>query len=83
MTAPASTVVCPNCGRRNRVPAAAKGLPRCGQCHNPLPWLAEAGDDSFADVVERSRLRAPEALVRLVPPAVELALGTKDTVCRS
>ena len=56
MTAPVSTVVCPNCGRRNRVPAAAKGLPRCGQCHNPLPWLAEAGDASFADVVERARL---------------------------
>jgi thioredoxin 2 len=56
MTAPASVVVCPTCGRKNRVPAAANGHPRCGQCHNPLPWLAEADDDSFGDVVERGRL---------------------------
>ena len=56
MTAPASVVVCPNCERKNRVPAAATGLPRCGQCHDALPWLAEAGDDSFGDVVERAKL---------------------------
>jgi thioredoxin 2 len=56
MTGPASVVVCPTCGRKNRVPAAANGLPRCGQCHRPLPWLAEAGDDSFGDVVERAKL---------------------------
>jgi thioredoxin 2 len=56
MTGPSSVVVCPNCGRKNRVPAAANGLPRCGQCHKPLPWLAEAGDDSFGDVVERAKL---------------------------
>jgi thioredoxin 2 len=56
MTATASVVVCPNCGRKNRVPAAAAGLPRCGHCHNALPWLAEAGDDSFGDVVERAKL---------------------------
>jgi thioredoxin 2 len=56
MTAPPSVVVCPNCGRKNRVPAAATGLPRCRQCHNALPWLAEAGDDSFGDVVERAKL---------------------------
>ena len=56
MTAPASVVACPNCGRKNRVPAAATGLPSCGQCHGPLPWLAEAGDDSFGDVVERAKL---------------------------
>jgi thioredoxin 2 len=56
MTAPASVVVCPNCGRKNRVPAAAKGLPSCGQCHRPLPWLAEAGDEAWGDVVERAKL---------------------------
>jgi thioredoxin 2 len=56
MTGPVSVVVCPTCGRKNRVPAAANGLPRCGQCHRPLPWLAEAGDDSFGDVVERAKL---------------------------
>jgi len=56
VTAPASVVVCPTCGRKNRVPAAANGQPRCGQCHNPLPWLAEADDDSFGDVVEQAKL---------------------------
>jgi thioredoxin 2 len=36
MTAPsisAELVRCRNCGRRNRVPAAAAGIPRCGNCH--------------------------------------------------
>jgi thioredoxin 2 len=42
-------VTCPNCGRRNRVPAAAEGVPRCGNCHHPLPWIADAGDDTFAE----------------------------------
>jgi thioredoxin 2 len=42
------------CGRKNRVPAAAAGIPRCGQCKSPLPWIAEASDDNFADVVEKS-----------------------------
>jgi thioredoxin 2 len=56
VTGPGSVVACPHCGQKNRVPAAAKGLPRCGQCHGPLPWLAEAGDDSFGDVAERARV---------------------------
>ena len=46
----AERVTCPNCGRKNRVPAAAAGVPRCGNCHQPLPWIADAGDDSFAEV---------------------------------
>jgi thioredoxin 2 len=57
MTAAASTiVVCPNCGRKNRVPAAAAGRPRCGHCHQPLPWVAEADDRSFAQVAEEAQL---------------------------
>jgi thioredoxin 2 len=47
---------CPNCGRTNRVPAAASGVPRCGNCHQPLPWIVEANDDSFAEVAEKSAL---------------------------
>jgi thioredoxin 2 len=47
---------CPNCGRRNRVPPIATGVPRCGNCHRPLPWIAEAGDDSFAGVVEQATM---------------------------
>jgi thioredoxin 2 len=55
MTAPAMSaelIKCPNCGRKNRVPPAAAGIPRCGNCHQPLPWIAEAGDDTFAEVAE-------------------------------
>ena len=47
---------CPNCGRRNRVPAAAAGTPQCGNCHQPLPWITDAGDDSFGEVVEAAKV---------------------------
>jgi thioredoxin 2 len=36
------------------VPAAASGVPRCGNCHQPLPWIVDAGDDTFAEVAERA-----------------------------
>jgi thioredoxin 2 len=49
-------IECPHCGKKNRVPAAANGVPRCGNCHRPLPWIAEVGDESFAAVVEQSTL---------------------------
>ena len=71
-------VKCPRCGRKNRVPAAAAGSPHCGQCGAPLPWVADAGDDDFAEVVERSTLPvvvdmwAPWcAPCRIVSPALE------------
>src|SRR5260221_14008029 len=54
----ADLVTCPNCGRRNRVPAAATGTPRCGNCHKPLPWIVDAGDDDFAEVAERASVPA-------------------------
>jgi thioredoxin 2 len=49
-----NVVACKVCGRKNRVPAAGNGSPKCGQCGSPLPWIADADDDSFADVVEAS-----------------------------
>ena len=50
-----STVVaCPSCGRRNRVPATAAGTPRCAQCRTDLPWIVDAGDPDFAEVVEQA-----------------------------
>ena len=47
-------VTCAHCGRRNRVPIAASGTPRCGNCHQPLPWVVDAGDDDFTEVAERA-----------------------------
>jgi thioredoxin 2 len=47
-------ITCPNCDRKNRVPAAASGTPRCGNCHRPLPWIVDAGDDSFTEIAEKA-----------------------------
>jgi thioredoxin 2 len=47
-------IECPSCGKRNRVPAAAAGRPRCAQCKEYLPWVAEATETNFGDVVERA-----------------------------
>ncbi|MFI0154781.1 thioredoxin [Streptomyces lydicus] len=56
------TVVCESCGRKNRVPAAGDGRPKCGNCGTPLPWIVEAGDDDFAEVAEQA---TPVVLVDL------------------
>jgi thioredoxin 2 len=51
-----AVVTCIGCGRRNRVPAAARGRVRCAGCEAELPWLVEADDSDFAAVVEDSRI---------------------------
>jgi thioredoxin 2 len=51
-----NVIQCQNCGRKNRVPAAARGTPRCAQCHKPLPWIADADDGSFAEVADAGSL---------------------------
>ena len=33
-------VICDNCGRKNRVPAVASGVPHCSNCHATLAWIA-------------------------------------------
>ena len=40
---------CPSCGARNRVGAIANGVPRCPRCKSTLPWVVDAGADTFAD----------------------------------
>jgi thioredoxin 2 len=73
-----TTVVCPNCGKRNRVPAAADGKPRCANCHRWLPWVVDAGDLDFAEIAEKSAVPVLVDLwatwcgpCRMVSPALE------------
>ena len=51
---PTTVATCAHCGTKNRVPAAANGAPRCANCHHPLPWVVDAGDDTFATIAEQA-----------------------------
>jgi thioredoxin len=53
MSSPA-VIACTNCGRRNRVPVVASGVPRCSVCHHPLPWIVDADAESFQGAIDAS-----------------------------
>jgi thioredoxin 2 len=48
------TIRCDHCGKRNRVAVAAEGIPRCGNCHQPLPWIVEADAATFDEAIAAS-----------------------------
>ncbi len=49
-------VGCPNCQTKNRVPAVSGGLVQCATCHERLPWVVDADDETFDEVVNTSSL---------------------------
>ena len=56
MAEEAPLIKCANCGKANRVPSAASGVPHCGSCGATLPWLTDSGEADFPTVVEQSTI---------------------------
>ena len=76
---PTKVVVCPNCSTKNRVPAAADGAPRCGNCQNPLPWVVDTSDARvrahFGHEMNRIRDARRQVFFKLGLDAVEIDTG--------
>jgi thioredoxin 2 len=49
--AASAVVACTSCGKKNRVPVAAQGIPRCAACHTPLPWIVDADAQDFESAI--------------------------------
>ena len=50
----ASTIRCTNCGKLNRVRPTREGVPRCAACHESLPWIVDATEESFDAEIDAS-----------------------------
>jgi thioredoxin 2 len=46
-TGPESVLTCAACGKKNRIRPSERGVPHCGSCGTPLPWLVNATDATF------------------------------------
>jgi thioredoxin 2 len=51
-----STVTCPGCSTKNRVPVVTGGRPTCAACKTELPWLVDAAGHELSPALERSSL---------------------------
>lgn len=49
-------IACPSCGTNNRVAPTATGVPHCPKCGAVLPWLVDADDSNFDEIVGGSSL---------------------------
>ncbi len=38
------------------MPASGRGVPRCGSCRSPLPWITAAADADFAEIAEAATI---------------------------